>query len=312
MNILLINHYAGSPQHGMEYRPFYLAREWVNLGHRVTIVGASFSHLRISQPHLDGDIAEEDIDGIRYVWLKTPEYAGNGLRRAWNMLAFVRQLMRYQKKVVGTQRPDAVIASSPHPFVIFPARCIASKYGAKLIFEVRDLWPLTLIELNGMSQWHPFIQSLQYTENYAYRHADRVVCTLPKADVYMQSHGMEADKFAYIGNGVSLEEWGETGYPLPNEHAAVLNRLTKEGRSIVGYVGGHQPSNALGAVVKAAELLRDVPVTFMLVGHGSEKAHLQQIAKERRVDNVLFLPSVPKACGEINRLFPGCGLLNDR
>ena len=46
MNILMINHYAGSAKHGMEYRPYYLAREWVRVGHRVTIVGASCSHIK--------------------------------------------------------------------------------------------------------------------------------------------------------------------------------------------------------------------------------------------------------------------------
>ena len=42
MNILLINHYAGSPQHGMEYRPYYLAREWVRAGHTVQIVATAY------------------------------------------------------------------------------------------------------------------------------------------------------------------------------------------------------------------------------------------------------------------------------
>ena len=32
MNILLLNHYAGHPALGMEYRPYYLAREWVRQG----------------------------------------------------------------------------------------------------------------------------------------------------------------------------------------------------------------------------------------------------------------------------------------
>lgn len=45
MNIILINHYAGSNIHGMEFRPYYLAREWVKMGHNVTIIAASFSHL---------------------------------------------------------------------------------------------------------------------------------------------------------------------------------------------------------------------------------------------------------------------------
>ena len=75
MNILLINHYAGSPRDGMEYRPYYLAREWVRAGHRVQIVAASYSHVRSRQPaalRLPGAVLDELIDGIAYRWLPTP------------------------------------------------------------------------------------------------------------------------------------------------------------------------------------------------------------------------------------------------
>ena len=64
MKILLLNHYAGSPIHGMEYRPFYLAKEWLELGHDVTVVGASFSHLRSKQPDTDGLLTRSEIDGV--------------------------------------------------------------------------------------------------------------------------------------------------------------------------------------------------------------------------------------------------------
>ena len=50
MNILLIDHYAGNPELGMEFRPYYLAKEWVNQGHQVLLIGATYSHLRKRQP----------------------------------------------------------------------------------------------------------------------------------------------------------------------------------------------------------------------------------------------------------------------
>ena len=50
MNILYLNHYAGTPALGMEYRPYYLAREWVRAGHRVQVLAANFSHVRAAQP----------------------------------------------------------------------------------------------------------------------------------------------------------------------------------------------------------------------------------------------------------------------
>ena len=61
MNILLINHYAGLPQYGMEYRPYYLAREWSKMGHNGAIVAASFSHLKSKQPRVNGSASEELI-----------------------------------------------------------------------------------------------------------------------------------------------------------------------------------------------------------------------------------------------------------
>ena len=63
MNILLINHYAGSNRHGMEFRPFYMGREWVRAGHRVQIVAASFSHVRAIQPELNGAVPACVDDG---------------------------------------------------------------------------------------------------------------------------------------------------------------------------------------------------------------------------------------------------------
>src|SRR5665647_1792401 len=96
MNILYLNHYAGSPLHGMEYRPYYLSREWVRSGHAVRILAGAFSHLRRKQPTLDGaEISRpttEWIDGIEYTWYPTPPYQGNGLGRLLNIWAYLRHV----------------------------------------------------------------------------------------------------------------------------------------------------------------------------------------------------------------------------
>ncbi|MEN6406733.1 MAG: glycosyltransferase family 4 protein [Thermoguttaceae bacterium] len=294
MNILLINHYAGSPKYGMEYRPYYLAREWVRMGHNVTIAAASFSHLRIQQPGVDGDWSEETIDGVRYVWLKTPAYEGNGVGRVFNMLAFNRQMRRHEAEVLDGVKPDAVIASSPHPLVIYPARRIAAKYEAKLVFEVRDLWPLSLVDVGGMSRWHPFVMWLQRVENYAYRRADKIVSVLPKVDDYLRERGFDAGKFACVPNGIDLDEIAASPESLPDAYASTIARLKAEGRFLVGYVGQHSLSNALDSLVESAAMLKSSNVALVLVGQGPEKSRLEAKAKERGADNAVFLPPVPK------------------
>ena len=289
MNILLINHYAGSPSLGMEFRPYYMAREWLKMGHQIRIIGASFSHLRKQQPTEKQDV----IDGISYSWIKTNRYHGNGIGRICSMFAFIGKLLFGYKKLLLDFVPDVVIASSTYPLDNYIAHKIARHYGAKMIYEIHDLWPLSPMELGGYSPRHPFIRVMQRAEDFAYSHCDGVVSMLPKAAVHCIEHGLPADKFHYVPNGIVEEDW-EKPEPLPEEHRQLIEKLQGEGRFMVGYAGGHALSNSLDVLLDAAKQVDRQHFAIVLMGSGTEKERLCQRAENEHIENVWFLSPIPK------------------
>lgn len=292
MNILLINHYAGSTEMGMEFRPYYMAQEWIKLGHKVDIIAGDYSHLRKVNPTVRDDFETEQIDGITYHWIKTGTYEGNGVKRAITMFRFVGKLWMHASEIVKKIKPDVVIASSTYPIDTFAAQRIARKAKAKLIHEVHDMWPATLIELGGMSKYNPFVIVMQMGENSAYRNSDAVVSLLPNAKEYMMKHGMAGEKFFCIPNGIVLDDW-ENPSDLPEMHKKVFEKYRNEKKIIIGYFGGHALSNALDTLVDTArEMNNSKDILFVLVGDGVEKQRLQK--KAEGLKNILFLPPVAK------------------
>lgn len=291
MNILYLNHYVGSPALGMEYRPYYLAREWVRAGHRVQMVGATYSHVRTRQP----EPGDEVVDGIDYHWVAAPPYRGNGPGRVRNIASFLAAVWRQSPQLVRRFRPDAVIASSTYPMDIWVARRLARLARAKLVYEVHDLWPLSPIELFGMPRWHPFIVLCQRAEDNAYRDADVVVSMLPKVHDYMASRGLDLRKLSIVPNGITLDEWPDEPEPVGPGLRAVLLAAHEAGRTVVGYAGSHGLPNALDTLLDAAAALRDEPLQFVLVGDGHEKARLLERVQREGLDRVHLLPAIPKA-----------------
>ncbi len=287
MNLLYLNHYAGAPALGMEYRPYYLAREWVRAGHCVTIVAADHSHVRAKQPQP----GRQAIDGIDYRWIATPPYAGNGVARFVNIVAFLRALWRQADALVRELKPDAVIASSTYPMDIWPARRIARKAGAKLVHEVHDLWPLSPIELSGMPRWHPFALLAQAAEDAACRDADVVVSMLPKVHAHLASRGLDLAKLHIVPNGIAPEDWAAAPAPLEAAVAAAIEAAHAAGRAVVGYAGSMGEPNALDTLLDAAALLRDEPFAFVLVGGGHLHERLRaRVAAEGLAQVRLFGP----------------------
>lgn len=313
MNILIINHYAGSPEMGMEFRPYYFAREWIKMGHHVDIIAADYSHLRRVNPDVKYDFQEDVIDGIYYHWIKTGEYEGNGVKRAITMAKFVSKLWLHTNKIIKEMSPDAVICSSTYPLDTYVGQRIRrkSKRKIKLIHEVHDMWPATLYEIGGMSKRNPFVVAMQIGENSAYKNSDCVVSLLPNAEEYMIEHGLKEGKFKCIPNGIVMEEW-KNPEAIPNEHKKVFDKLNGENRFIVGYFGGHALSNALDSIIETANKIDDRDVHFVLVGSGTEKERLVQKVRKMGLDNVTFLPpvskkSIPELCKNFDCIYM-CGL----
>lgn len=292
MNILYINHYAGSLELGMEFRPYYMGREWIKAGHKVRVVAADFSHLRSKNPVIEKDFDITDVDGMEYQWIKTHTYQGNGVKRAITMFEFCSKLFLNAKKIVRDFKPDVVITSSTYPLDTFPAQRIAKIAKARYIHEGHDLWPLTLTELMGMSKLNPLVVAFTIAEKSAYKNSSHVVSVLPYSWKHMLNHGLQSkEKFSHIPNGIVLEDWDNSVAP-PEEHVKLFDELKGQGKKIVCYLGGHAPSNALDVLIDAALKTENKNIAYVLVGKGNQKERLMKKAEGK--ENIYFLPPVEK------------------
>ena len=293
MNILYLEHYAGSPEMGREFRPYYMSREWLKSGHSVRMVAGDYSHLRVRNPKVEKDFQEEEIDGITYTWLKTGEYSGNGLKRALTMFRFVGKLWLRAGRIAKEWKPDAVICSSTYPMDTWAGQKIRRKSGAKLIHEVHDMWPISLYELGGMKKSNPFAILTQAAENSFCKKSDAVVSLLCAAKDYLVQHGMKPEKFHVVMNGVVQEEW-ENPAPLPEEHAALLRKLRAEGKFIIGFFGGINRAYALDYLLRAMKHAGGDRAAAVIVGEGDQKEELKTLAGDELGKSIFFLPWIPK------------------
>lgn len=306
MNILYINHYAGHPDYGMEFRPFYLAEEWQKNGHNALVLAANFSHLRRKNPQLNGP---EIKDKVNYYWVETPAYSGNGVARVVNIFSFVIKIFLQRKKILSHIKPDIVVASSTYPFDIFPAWWLAKKNKAKLVFEIHDLWPLSLIEIGGMSKYHPFVLLVALAEKAAFKLPDKIISILPKTFAHAKKFGVSAENFSVIPNGIVPEDWNDSEKLLPSESQRIL-ALRQQGKFLVGYAGAHGVANALEYFIDAAKLLENKNIHIILIGDGQEKENLLRYAKDNSVSNVSFIgriskDAIPDALSHMDALYIG-------
>ena len=296
--VWIVNQYAGSPLHGMEYRHYPLARGMIVRGCRVVVLSGSRSHLYTRPPRVSRPFTLQEIDGITYCWVAGPPYErAISARRVANMAAFAAAL-----EVLPTgrlPRPDAILVSSPSLFPVPVAARWARRFGARLAFEVRDIWPLTLQELGGLSDRHPLIAVMQRIEDYGYRVADAVVSVLPAALGHMVAHGMEPEKFHYVPNGIDL-----TPRPEGDAPAAVADAISADAFT-GGFVGTLGHANVLETLIDAAKLLEPGEARVVVVGHGPERDSL--VARAAGAPNITFTGPIPKAqVGAAIKRFDAC------
>lgn len=287
---MYVNPYAGGPGVGRYWRAYYLAREWMTEGHEVTVVSPAYHHL-MDEEKLVG---EAEFDGVQYHFLPAVRYSGNGLKRLLGMFLLAITLLWYLIRLPKQKRPDLIIYSSAHPFAYPTALVMSRIYRAKIYFEVRDLWPLSLIEVAGFSPRHPIVWIIGMIERLAYRTSDKVVSLLPGALDHMQAYGLSSEKFIYAPNGFSFKESARKliEHPLLTD----LKSFRSDGEFIYFYAGALGEPNAMHKFVDALEFLSPMSkkIRFVIVGKGEQSKDLRQRCMEKSYDFVSFYEQVDK------------------
>ena len=162
------------------------------------------------------------VEDVRYVWIRGPAYGGNSGRRFLNMVSFAMLALVVQARF---QRPSAVIGWTVHPLAAAAAYLMARLRGARFFFEVRDLWPQTLIDMGALREGSAQARALRWIEAFLVTRGDGVITLLPGVESYLQERGLRPMSLLYLPNGVDLA-------PPPRIVAGVRDRVASAPRDV--------------------------------------------------------------------------------
>ena len=272
---------------GFSGRTYDFSLQLTKLGHKVTFFTNSFCHWKhteLLEPNEKWRI--EYFDNIRVVWLKTIPYSGNGLGRGLNMLSNAYRSIQVSKNLVDD--PDIVIGPSVPLGTGWAAMKISNAKNAKFVFEIRDVWPSSLVDDGGLSRWNPTYFCFRWIEKLLYRKASLISSTLPFIHNHVKDSGASPTKVKWLPNGVRMDRFEvETTYNGGNSYNLKIM-----------YIGGYGQAHDVISIIRAAELLKDYDeynFEFILIGDGVKKAKSIEEVRSLKLENVEFRDSVEKA-----------------
>ncbi len=290
MRILYVSQYFPPEMGAPSARVFELSRRWVKNGDKVTVLTGFPNHPTgiIPAEYRGYRFLEEEKEGIRVVRTYIFAAPNKGFfKRVLSYVSFMCSAIVQGTRKVGKQ--DLLIATSPQFFVGIAGLIISRLKGVPFVFEVRDLWPESIVQL-GQLKNKTIIRFLEWIEMTLYRKAAHIVGVADSTVKILTERGVPAEKISIIKNGVDLEL-----FTMRSDTEALKRKHGYQGKFIVSYIGTHGLSHALDKVLDAAELLRNErEILFLLVGEGAEKEHLKRKAASLNLKNVEFLDQIGK------------------
>ena len=290
--IWIVNQYASH----LEERHLNLASYFAREGHTVVVITASFHHGKHEYLYEEDVKTVERGPGVWYVYLRSsPAYQSNGGKRMVNMADFCRRYLQNHARIAAELgKPDVVIGSSAPPFMWEIAWRTARRFGAKFIAEFRDIWPLSLVEVQGVSPNHPLVKVFAAMERRAYRRSDAIVGTMPYAWRHVcDEMGFPREKFHWMSNGLNVEKADAALESRSPALPAELDEFLTDCRCCV-YIGSIVKSESVDYIIECWERVRDKDICLAIIGDGNVVPRIEEQIRSLDTDRVRRFPSIAK------------------
>lgn len=298
--IWYISKYATPLKYGFGTRHFYLAREFNKIGINTVVIASNSNHL-FNIPEFKSIYNKEIADQVDTLWISTIKYKGaNSFRRILSWIDFEIKLFLMPKKML--LKPDIVIVSSLSLLTILNGYFFKKYFRCKLIFEIRDIWPLTIIEEGGFNKRNPLVMFLGWVEKFGYKHSDFIVGTMPNLAEHVKLITGRNDGCYCIPFGFDKALY-QSCEPLPKGYE---ERYIPKDKFIIGYAGTIGRTNALDTLIKCASEMKDnTKIHFFLIGDGDLLENYK--TKCNGMKNITFAPKVNKT--QVQTVLSHCHVL---
>lgn len=225
-------------------------------------------------PHFwdEDDIEVKDIVRIRPK--KVKRYTNNMWRRLLHymesMWLFIYTIIRLEKKY------DYVFVTTPPIFPTLAALIARKKMKAKLITDVRDLWPESLLGVGVFTnKW--VMKMAFYFERKIYQHSDQIIINSPGFRAYILSKGVKEKDIQFIPNSLTADELN------------LKKRLPplSESRIKVVYTGNIGLAQDLKKLITVAEKLKEhKEIEFRIIGYGFRISEVEDVISSKGLTNI--------------------------
>jgi glycosyltransferase involved in cell wall biosynthesis len=270
-------------------RTYEHCREWVKSGVEVTVItcAPNFPKGEVYEGYKNKFIQRQELDGIKVIRVWSYITANEGfIKRILDYISY--SFMAFWAGLFV--KTDLIVATSPQFFTAVSGCSLAFFKRKKWVMEVRDLWPESIVAVGAMDK-NAFIKFFEWLEKRLYLSANHIVVVTDTFKEKIASRGVEREKISIFKNGANLELY------QPGEKVTdLIDKYGLKGKFIFSYIGTHGMAHGLDFILDClGDLYKTHPdLFFLFIGDGAEKKKLVEKAMELKLQNVLFLDSVPK------------------
>lgn len=286
---------TGAPQNRLHSLAMWLKRK----GYAVRVVTAmpNYPKNKIYPSYLRRYSFSESIDEITVYrsWIYVSPSRGI-VARLLNYFSFV---ITSFIGLLRLPRTEFIICESPPLFLGITAVLISKIKHSKLVFNVSDLWPESAEKLNIIS--NRFLIRLAYRlEHWIYRKS-YLISGQTKGIVKSIKSRFPEKRVIWFPNGVDIDFFDK---PHDRQISWRSKLEISESDFLILYAGILGHAQGLEVILNAADILKDQPLKFLIVGDGPEKERLIAMAESRKLQNVVFegnlqkshIPSLIESC----------------
>lgn len=284
--IWIFNHYAITPNLSGGTRHFSLGEKLAQNGFKVFIFASNFLHMTFEFVALSREkqFRLESFDNLSFIWIKTISSSKNNLRRIFNMLSYCFNAYRVSTGLVKKniiEQPDVIVGSTVHPFAALMSSCLSKKFRVPFIFEIRDLWPQTFIDMGIWRQSSFLSLFFKFIEKQTVLRANKIIVLSPMTVKYLEEqYRISHNKICYIPNGVNS-----------NDYLGTISVSTNRNFKII-YLGGIDSVHGLDVLFESMRILECYnDIELFLYGDGKMKFYYMH---KYKLSNINWMSPIEK------------------